>query len=100
MQRLELITNSLELGKILAALDQVGVKGYTVIRNVVGKGSHGQASDDLEATTLSNVYILVVCPTAQVTLITTAIMPILQRYGGICWVSEATQIFPTPAPET
>jgi nitrogen regulatory protein PII len=94
MQRLELIINSLELGKVLSALDQVGVTGYTVIRNVVGKGSHGQASDDLEATTLSNVYVLVLCPEIQVPDITRTVTPILQRYGGVCWQSPITQIFP------
>jgi nitrogen regulatory protein PII len=94
IQRLELITNAHELAKVLSALDQIGIVGYTVIRNVIGKGTHGQASDDLEATTLSNVYVLVLCTEAQVANITAAVTPILQRYGGICWVSNATQIFP------
>jgi nitrogen regulatory protein PII len=95
IQRLELITNSHELAKVLSALDQIGIGGYTVIRNVIGKGTHGQASDDLDATTLSNVYVLILCAEPQVDDITAAVTPILQRYGGICWVSDATQIFPS-----
>jgi nitrogen regulatory protein PII len=94
MQRLELITNALELAKITRALDQLGVTGYSVIRNVIGKGQHGKASDDIDATTLSNVYVLIICPETQVPTITAAVKPILQRHGGIAWVTDIQQLFP------
>jgi nitrogen regulatory protein PII len=93
-QRLEFITNTVELSRITQTLDQLGIKGYSIIRNVAGMGEHGKSGDDLDATTLGNVYVIILCSPAEVTAITTALRPILQRYGGIAWVSEVEQLFP------
>lgn len=87
-KKIEIVANALELGRLLEALDRAGVAGYTVIRNVIGKGSHGSASDDLEMTTLSNVYVMMVCEDEQVEAIATALRPILKKYGGVSFVSE------------
>jgi nitrogen regulatory protein PII len=38
VKRIEIITNSLELVKVLEILDKTCVSGYTVIEDVTGKG--------------------------------------------------------------
>jgi nitrogen regulatory protein PII len=91
-QKIEIVANSLELDRILRALDRVGVKGYTVIRNVIGRGTRGTASDDIDMSMLSNVYIVVVCSAAEGEAIATAVKPILQKYGGVCFASEVRWI--------
>ena len=94
VSRFEIIVTSQEAEKITAALDKVGVPGYTLIKDVTGKGEDGTVSDDLNfgSTELSNVFIVCYCPKQQVEAIAEQIKPILNKYGGVCYLSEATQI--------
>ncbi len=92
VKKIEIITNSVELRKVLEFLERVGVPGYTVIRNVIGKGDRGTASDDIEVTVLSNVYVMTVCTEEQVNEVAEAMRPILKRFGGVCLVSDAQSV--------
>ena len=92
VKKIEIVTNSVELRQVLELLEQVGVPGYTVIRNVIGKGDRGRASDDIEVTVLSNVYVMSVCTEEQVNEVVEVIRPILKRFGGVCLVSDAQSI--------
>lgn len=92
VKRIEIIANSQELEKVLKVLNHAGVPGYTVIRNVVGKGQRSITSDDLVDTSTSNVYIICFCPEAKVEQIGEELRPVLNRFGGICCISDAMQI--------
>ena len=94
VKRLEIIVASPEMNKILEKLDQTGVLGYSVIRDVVGRSSAGSVSDDfdLAATTLSNVYILSFCIPEQVKPVVEQIRPLLNKFGGVCYVSDAMEV--------
>jgi nitrogen regulatory protein PII len=94
VKRVEIIATSLEMDKILASLDKVGVPGYTVIRNVTGKGPLGTVSDDVDLGTkkLSNVYVICCCPQEQVKPILEKIRPLLNKFGGVCYISDAIEI--------
>ncbi len=91
-KKIEIIANFLELGRILEGLDRSGVSGYTVLRNAIGRGAHGNASEDV--TMLGNVYIIAVCSVEQVSQVEGAIAPILQKFGGICFVSDVQWLVP------
>nr|WP_275973938.1 transcriptional regulator [Argonema galeatum] len=73
-------------------MDKLGVSGYSVIRNVIGKGGRGMADDDIEMSVLSNVYVMTTCAEKEVHQLVEAIRPILKRFGGICLVSDAEWI--------
>jgi nitrogen regulatory protein PII len=94
VKRIEVIATTREVDKLLAGLDEVGVPGYTVIRDVVGKSRWGKVSDDfdLAGTTLSNSYILCFCPAEDVKPVLEAIQPLLNKYGGVCYVSDAMAV--------
>lgn len=94
VKRIEIIANSMELKRITTCLDEAKVPGYTVMRDVTGKSARGMVSDDFDfaGTTLSNVYILSFCPPDQVQAVVSAIKPILNHYGGVCYVSDAMEI--------
>ena len=92
VKKIEIVTNSVELGKVLELLERVDVPGYSVIRNVIGKGDRGRASDDIEMTVLSNVYVMTVCTEEQVNKVVEAMRPILKRFGGVCLVSDAQSV--------
>lgn len=91
VKRIEIIANSVELGKILDGLKQGGVPGYIVIRNVAGQGIRGN-SEDLDMTMLDNVYVIAFCPPETLKPAVEIIRPILNKFGGTCYISDATEI--------
>lgn len=91
VKRIEIIANSIELGKILDRLKQAGVPGHMVIRNVAGQGLRG-GSEDLDMTMLDNVYIVAFCPPEKIKTAVENIRPILNKFGGACYVSDAMEI--------
>ncbi|GET37204.1 P-II family nitrogen regulator [Microseira wollei] len=92
VKKVEIITNTLELGKVLDILEKVGVSGYTIVKDVTGKGDRGEVLDDLETEALTNGYVLSVCTEEQEHQLVEAIRPILKKYGGVCLVSDAKWI--------
>ena len=92
VKRIEIIATSVELNKILKGLETSGVPGYTVIRNVSGKSSRGTVSDDFSLNSLDNVYVIAFCATEQIDTVIEKLNPILNKFGGACFVSDATQM--------
>ncbi len=91
VKRIEIIANSVELGKILDGLKQADVSGHLVIRNVAGHGIRGN-SEDLEMTMLDNVYVIAFCPPETLKRAVEIIRPILNKFGGTCYISDAIEI--------
>ncbi|HEY9611165.1 P-II family nitrogen regulator [Allocoleopsis sp.] len=91
VKRIEIVANSFELGKILDALKQAGVSGHLVIRNVAGQGLLGDA-EDLDMTMLDNVYVIAFCPPEKLKSAVEVIRPILNKFGGTCYISDAIEI--------
>ena len=85
-KRIEIITDSVELAKILDGLRKAGVTEHTVIRNVVSK------SRRIEATELDNVYVIAFCQPDNVKPVVEIIKPILNKFGGACYISDAMEI--------
>ncbi|NMG08984.1 P-II family nitrogen regulator [Brasilonema sp. UFV-L1] len=91
VKKIEIIANSFELGKILDGLDKSGVNGHVVIRNVAGKGLRG-TTEDLDMTMLDNVYIIAFCMPEQIKPVVENIRPLLNRFGGTCYISDVMEI--------
>lgn len=89
VKRIEIIATSFELGKILDALKKAGVPGHIVIRNVAGQGFRGE---DLDMTMLDNVYVIAFCPPDKIKTAIEIIRPLLNKFGGACYVSDAMEI--------
>lgn len=86
VKRIEVLADSVELTKILAGLDKAGIITHTVIRNVVGR------SPGADATQLDNVYIIAFCMPEQVKPVIENIRPVLNKFGGACYISDAMEI--------
>lgn len=91
IKRIEIVANSFELGKILDGLKQAGVTGHLIIRNVAGQGLRG-GSEDLDMTMLDNVYVVAFCPPETLKSAVEMIRPILNKFGGTCYISDAMEI--------
>ncbi len=93
MKRLDLIFSDRELDSMLKALDDGGAPGYTVIKHVTGKGPQGAVSEDMEFTDLgANAHVIVFCDEEILNKLRENVRPILNYYGGVGFVSEASPI--------
>jgi nitrogen regulatory protein PII len=92
VKRIEIIANHVELPKILDSLEKAGVPGYTIIRDVAGKSSRGDGTHDMAMTMLDNVYIIAFFTPDKTTVVGEAIRPILNKFGGSCFISDAMEL--------
>jgi nitrogen regulatory protein PII len=92
VKRIEIIMDFPELGKIVKVLNDLGVSGYTVIRNVTGSGDRGLRPGDELTDVFTNSYVMTACPAEDMQKIVEAIRPLLKRFGGICLVSDAHSV--------
>lgn len=88
VKRIEIIANSVELGKILESLTKSGVQSYTVIENLSGQISSNETSDELT----SNIYVIAFCLPDKLKSTLENIRPILNKFGGTCYISDAMEI--------
>ncbi len=89
VKRIEIVTDALEMRAVCRVLDRLAVSGYSVIRDVTGRGERGVQSGDELTDVFKNSMVLLACPPERVPEIVEAIRPILKRRGGICLVSDA-----------
>jgi nitrogen regulatory protein PII len=92
VKRVEIVSDSVELAKIISALEKSGVSSYSVLRNVAGRLPGGINSDDMAVTTLDNIYLLAFCSPEQIKPLVEKITPILNKFGGACYVSDAMEL--------
>ncbi|MBE9013150.1 P-II family nitrogen regulator [Pseudanabaenaceae cyanobacterium LEGE 13415] len=86
VKRIEIISDSIELPKIIRSLKDSGIDRYTIFRNVETSGVSG--TDDA----IEMEYIIAFCPPEQVKTAIEKIRPILNRFGGSCYVSDAMEV--------
>jgi nitrogen regulatory protein PII len=89
VKRIEIITDAREMREICRLLEGIGIGGYSVVRDVTGKGERGVQSGDELTGVFSNSLLLTTCAPERVTELVEAIRPTLHRSGGICLVSDA-----------
>lgn len=92
VKKIEIITDSLETEAVVKLLDGMGVSGYTIIRDVTGKGERGLRDGQDLTSVFKNSYIIIACTDEQATGIVEGIRPILKRFGGVCLVSDVLWI--------
>lgn len=92
IKKIEIITDSIHMKSVVAELDRIGVTGYSIIREVVGKGDRGQQIHDELTDVFRNSYVMTACDPSLVETVVAAVRPILDRHGGICLVSDAAWV--------
>ena len=88
VKKIEIIANSLELGRILDSLNKSGVHSHVVIHNVAGKG----LGEDFDMTMLDNVYIVAFCMPENAKAVIENVRPLLNKFGGNCYMSDVMEI--------
>ena len=91
-KRIEIITDAHEMREVRAVLDALGVGGYSIVRDVTGRGERGEQSGDEVTGVFTNSLLLTTCDAEQLPQLVEAIRPILRRRGGVCLVTDALSV--------
>lgn len=89
VHRIEIVVDASHSPRVIRLLNEHGLKGYTLIKGVVGVGERGEQWGDEITGVSNNNYLLTTCPPDRLEALTTDLRPILKRVGGICLVSDA-----------
>lgn len=89
VKKVEIIIDAQVIPRILEQLANLGVGGYSVIKEVSGRGDRGTRTGDSLSGAFDNSYVMVACSEEEARRIVEMVRPILKRYGGVCLVSDA-----------
>ena len=93
MKRLDLIFSERELQAILNTLEKANVPGYTVMKHATGRGPERIVTEDMEFTGLgANAQVIVFCEVEVIDRMREDIRSVLNYYGGVAYISEATPL--------
>ena len=93
MKRLDLIFSERELQAILNTLENADVPGYTVMKHATGRGPERVVTEDMEFTGLgANAHVIVFCEQEIIDKMREEIRSVLNYYGGVAYISEATPL--------
>ena len=93
MKRLDLIFGERELDQMIETLEKAQVPGYTVMKHVTGRGPERIVSEDMEFTGLgANAHVIIFCDQDVIERIKQTTLPLLNFYGGVAFVSDATPL--------
>lgn len=88
MKKVEIVIDSLHIHRIVEILERKGVSGYTIVKDVQGKGDRGIMAGDEVTDVFKNSYIFTVCDEKTSMEIAEEIKPLLKKIGGICIISD------------
>ncbi|MFI0401762.1 MAG: P-II family nitrogen regulator [Cyanobium sp.] len=90
MKRIDFFVSERETDKMCKAIRQAGAPGYSVIKHVTGWGLAGEISEAMDFSGLgANSHVVVFCEESLMDALRTKVNPLLQRFGGVGFVSEA-----------
>jgi nitrogen regulatory protein PII len=92
MKKIEIILESLYLNRLIELFDKKEITGYTIIRDVEGKGITGIKSADELTDVFKNNYVFTVCDEDKLMSIVEDIRTFIKRYGGRCIVSDVSWV--------
>ncbi len=92
MKKIEIILESVYLNRLIELFDKKEITGYTIIRDVEGKGITGIKSADEITDVFTNNYVFTVCDEDKLMSIVEDIRAFIKRYGGRCIVSDVSWV--------
>lgn len=90
MKRVDFFVTEREIDRLCKAIRKAGAPGYSVMRHVTGWGLAGEISEAMDFTGVgANAHVVVFCEAASLEAMREAVRPLLERFGGVAFVSEA-----------
>ncbi|MEM9388583.1 MAG: transcriptional regulator [Pseudomonadota bacterium] len=89
-KRLEIVLERSQMERLIRALHEAGADGYTFLMHAGGSGDRGyRRADDVTDTDENCVFIVAAEDDDAAQAILDRVRPILERYGGMCLLSDA-----------
>ncbi|MGE0009964.1 MAG: DUF190 domain-containing protein [Candidatus Babeliales bacterium] len=88
-KKVEIIIEVIKTPKITRIIDELGLAGYSVIHGVEGRGSNGTCDAQEVTDVLTNDCVMVICSEDEARQLVHDVQPILKKFGGICFISDA-----------
>lgn len=92
MKKLEIIIESVERRRVCRILDEVGVKGYSIIDDIQGRGKTGSKSAQDLSNILKSSLIIVVDEEPIITKAIEQLKDVFKFYSGKIFLSDVTVI--------
>ena len=89
IKRIEIVIDAAHTPELVRTIKSVGATGYTLIRDVQGSGDRGDRAGDELSNVYRNCYIIIAADSDTAQSLIDSARPLLERYGGMCLVSEA-----------
>ncbi len=88
MKKVELIVEAVYEHRLIELFDDHHIHGYTLIKDIEGRGGHGLRTADDVIDAFSNIYLFTICEQEQYEDLDRDIRKFLDRYGGKCILSD------------
>lgn len=88
VKRIEMVLQQDIIEDVAKQLDALGISGYTVIRDVLGRGERGLRAG-IGLGVFQYHMMVLACDADQVGPVVELLRPYLKRFGGMCLVSDA-----------
>ncbi len=89
IKRIEIITDFTYQSRLIKLIDETGVSGYTIFKDIAGKGLNGDKDGHGIGGGYKNCFFLVYCSSEEAEKVVEAIRPVISTFGGVCVVSDA-----------
>ena len=93
IKKLEIVLDFSYLKLMTRLLDDHNVSGYTIIKDVMGKGSRGNKDGHGISGGFKNCYIMLCLEEEDAPKVIELIKPLLQRSGGMALVSDGHWVY-------
>lgn len=89
IKRVEIVIDAAHTPELVRSIQTAGATGYTLIRDVQGSGDRGERAGDELSNVYRNCYFIIAADEKVTQHLIEAVRPLMERYGGMCLVSEA-----------
>lgn len=87
-KRIDIVVEAVRAHALIEMIEAAGAKGYTIVREVSGKGNRGIRDDARLSDVFRNVMIIVIAAEEIARRIVEQSQPLLQEYAGIVLISD------------
>lgn len=89
VKRLEIVIDAAHTPEVIRVIKAAGAPGYTLLRDVQGSGDRGDRAGDGLSNVYRNCYLVTAVSEDIAATIIDGTRPLLERYGGMCLVTDA-----------
>lgn len=89
VKRVEIVVEAVQVRQVVRLIEEAGIGGYTLTRNIAGHGHRGERDADGLSDAFENACFVVAAEPDQANRLVEALRPLLSEGGGMCLVSDA-----------